>query len=57
MFLGVLLVLIGLLMLVGPGQGTLTILVGIIMMDYPRKKPKPNSGSLPENQFGMQPPG
>lgn len=35
--LGVILVLIGILMLILPGQGVLTILVGIMLMDVPGK--------------------
>lgn len=36
--LGALLVLVGLLMLVLPGQGLLTILVGITLLDFPGKR-------------------
>lgn len=37
--LGLLLVLAGIVMLIGPGQGILTILIGLILMDIPGKKP------------------
>ncbi len=36
---GALLVIAGIIMLVGPGQGVLTILIGLIMMDIPGKRP------------------
>tara|TARA_B100000609_G_scaffold84055_1_gene67051 strand:- start:294 stop:725 length:432 start_codon:yes stop_codon:yes gene_type:complete len=36
-FFGVLLFLSGILMLVLPGQGILTIITGLVFMDYPRK--------------------
>jgi hypothetical protein len=36
---GAILVLAGIVMLVGPGQGILTILIGLIMMDIPGKRP------------------
>ncbi len=36
--LGVVLVLLGLLMLVLPGQGLLTLLVGVLLVDFPRKQ-------------------
>lgn len=36
---GFLLVLAGIVMLVGPGQGVLTILIGLILMDIPGKRP------------------
>ena len=36
---GVLLVIAGIVMLVGPGQGILTILIGLILMDIPGKRP------------------
>ena len=36
-FIGVLLLLSGILMLVLPGQGILTIITGLVFMDYPRK--------------------
>lgn len=37
--LGGLLVIAGIIMLIGPGQGILTILIGLIMMDIPGKRP------------------
>ena len=37
--LGLLLVIAGIIMLVGPGQGILTILIGLILMDIPGKRP------------------
>ncbi len=36
---GLMLVLAGIIMLVGPGQGILTILIGLILMDIPGKRP------------------
>ncbi|HMJ09012.1 MAG TPA: PGPGW domain-containing protein [Pyrinomonadaceae bacterium] len=36
---GLILVLAGIVMLVGPGQGILTILIGLILMDIPGKRP------------------
>lgn len=36
---GFVLVLAGIAMLIGPGQGVLTILIGLIMMDIPGKRP------------------
>ena len=36
---GAVLVLAGILMLIGPGQGILTILIGLIMLDIPGKRP------------------
>ena len=36
-FFGILLLLSGILMLVLPGQGILTIITGLVFMDYPRK--------------------
>lgn len=36
---GVVLILAGIAMLVGPGQGILTILIGLIMLDIPGKRP------------------
>lgn len=36
---GVVLVLAGIVMLVGPGQGILTILIGLILLDIPGKRP------------------
>lgn len=36
---GALLVAAGIVMLIGPGQGILTILVGLILMDIPGKRP------------------
>ena len=36
---GVILVLAGIVMLIGPGQGILTILIGLILMDIPGKRP------------------
>jgi hypothetical protein len=37
--IGLLLVIAGIVMLIGPGQGILTILIGLIMMDIPGKRP------------------
>jgi hypothetical protein len=37
--IGLILVIAGIIMLVGPGQGILTILIGLIMMDIPGKRP------------------
>jgi hypothetical protein len=37
--IGLLLVIAGIIMLVGPGQGILTILIGLILMDIPGKRP------------------
>jgi hypothetical protein len=37
--LGLVLVIAGIVMLIGPGQGILTILIGLIMMDIPGKRP------------------
>jgi len=34
-----LLVIAGIIMLIGPGQGILTILIGLILMDIPGKRP------------------
>lgn len=36
---GVVLVVAGVIMLIGPGQGILTILIGLILMDIPGKRP------------------
>lgn len=36
---GVILIIAGILMLIGPGQGILTILIGLIMVDIPGKRP------------------
>lgn len=36
---GLILVVAGIIMLIGPGQGILTILIGLIMMDIPGKRP------------------
>lgn len=36
---GAVLVLAGIVMLIGPGQGILTILIGLIMLDIPGKRP------------------
>ena len=36
---GLILVIAGVIMLVGPGQGILTILIGLILMDIPGKRP------------------
>jgi len=36
--LGILLLMLGALMLVLPGQGLLTILVGLTLLDFPRKR-------------------
>jgi hypothetical protein len=36
---GLLLVIAGIVMLIGPGQGILTILIGLILMDIPGKRP------------------
>ncbi len=38
-FIGLLLILVGIAMIVGPGPGLLTILLGLIMMDIPGKRP------------------
>lgn len=38
-FLGAVLVLAGIVMLIGPGQGILTILIGLVMLDIPGKRP------------------
>jgi hypothetical protein len=37
--LGVILVLAGIVMLIGPGQGILTILIGLVLLDIPGKRP------------------
>jgi uncharacterized membrane protein len=37
--IGLILVLAGIAMLIGPGQGILTILIGLVLMDIPGKKP------------------
>lgn len=37
--LGVILIAAGIVMLIGPGQGILTILIGLIMLDIPGKRP------------------
>lgn len=37
--IGAALVIAGIIMLIGPGQGILTILIGLIMMDIPGKRP------------------
>jgi|SRR5215204_5141762 len=36
---GLMLVIAGIVMLIGPGQGILTILIGLILMDIPGKRP------------------
>jgi hypothetical protein len=36
---GLILVIAGIVMLIGPGQGILTILIGLVMMDIPGKRP------------------
>ncbi len=36
--LGYFLILMGVLMLIGPGQGLLTIFMGVILIDFPRKR-------------------
>lgn len=36
---GLVLVIAGIVMLIGPGQGILTILIGLILMDIPGKRP------------------
>lgn len=36
---GLVMVIIGIVMLVGPGQGILSILTGLILMDIPGKRP------------------
>jgi len=36
---GAILVLAGIVMLIGPGQGILTILIGLVLMDIPGKRP------------------
>ncbi len=38
-FIGLLLILVGIAMIFGPGPGLLTILLGLIMMDIPGKRP------------------
>jgi hypothetical protein len=38
-FIGLLLILAGIAMILGPGPGLLTILLGLIMMDIPGKRP------------------
>lgn len=37
--IGGILVIAGIIMLIGPGQGILTILIGLILMDIPGKRP------------------
>ncbi len=37
--IGLILIAAGIVMLIGPGQGILTILIGLIMMDIPGKRP------------------
>ena len=37
--MGVLLILLGIAMMLGPGPGLLTVLIGLIMMDIPGKRP------------------
>jgi hypothetical protein len=37
--LGFFLIAVGIVMLIGPGQGILTILLGLIMLDIPGKRP------------------
>lgn len=37
--IGAVLVVAGVIMLIGPGQGILTILIGLILMDIPGKRP------------------
>lgn len=37
--IGILLIVAGIAMLIGPGQGILTILIGLILMDIPGKRP------------------
>ncbi len=36
---GIVLVVAGIVMLIGPGQGILTILIGLMLMDIPGKRP------------------
>lgn len=36
---GAILILAGIVMLIGPGQGILTILIGLVLMDIPGKRP------------------
>lgn len=36
---GAILVLAGIVMLIGPGQGILTILIGLVLLDIPGKRP------------------
>jgi len=36
---GLVLVIAGIIMLIGPGQGILTILIGLVLMDIPGKRP------------------
>jgi len=38
-FIGLLLIIAGFVMILGPGPGLLTILLGLIMMDIPGKRP------------------
>jgi hypothetical protein len=37
--IGLVLLIAGIIMLIGPGQGILTILIGLMMMDIPGKRP------------------
>ena len=37
--IGVLLIVVGIIMIIGPGPGVLTILLGLIMIDIPGKRP------------------
>jgi len=36
--IGVILIILGIIMLVLPGQGVLTIVIGLILVDFPKKK-------------------
>lgn len=36
---GVVLIIVGVIMILGPGPGVLTILLGLIMIDIPGKRP------------------
>ncbi|MCA1608158.1 MAG: hypothetical protein LC730_01705, partial [Acidobacteria bacterium] len=38
-FLGLVILLLGIVQLVGPGQGILSILTGIVLLDIPGKRP------------------
>ena len=36
--IGVILIILGIIMLILPGQGVLTIVIGLILVDFPKKK-------------------